>query len=194
MNHEEPSRCISRKTRQRQEEKPLSTREEEQGRKVSLGEKKAMAPEDRFHYYYIKRPNGCWEWIGAKSSLGYGHLKIRGRLVIASRFSFELHKGPIPEGLLACHSCDNKWCVNPDHLFVGTQQDNCLDMCGKGRHWAQNKTPVTHCVRGHEYVTENIKWQKGHRVCRQCLKMFRGKKRPRLPHPNANHDWTRLSP
>ena len=55
-------------------------------------------------------------------------------MIIASRLSYKIFRGEIPEGMLVCHKCDNKKCVNPDHLFIGTAKDNALDMVSKGRH------------------------------------------------------------
>lgn len=86
----------------------------------------------------LKRVNkvdsGCWEWIGAiRGKCGYGALKINGKTVSAHRYSYELHKGPILNGLFVCHSCDNKKCINPDHLFLGTNSDNMKDAYQKNR-------------------------------------------------------------
>jgi hypothetical protein len=74
-------------------------------------------------------PNsGCWLWVGKSTVLGYGQLRDQ----YAHRFSYELHKGPA-NGLHVLHTCDMPACVNPDHLFLGTQRDNMCDMHAKGR-------------------------------------------------------------
>lgn len=75
----------------------------------------------------------CWEWNAALSGSGYGKLTINQRPVTAHRFAWELVNGKIPDGLFACHKCDNRKCVNPNHLFLGTQKDNMRDMTNKGR-------------------------------------------------------------
>ena len=75
----------------------------------------------------------CWIWTGAKLKSGYGQLKISKKRTIAHRVSWELVNGPIPEGLICCHKCDNPSCVNPNHLFIGTNKDNCDDRIKKGR-------------------------------------------------------------
>ena len=75
----------------------------------------------------------CLEWQGSKDTAGYGQLSINGKLVYVHRLSYESAKGKIPLGLEILHSCDNKICINPDHLSVGTHQDNMTDMASKGR-------------------------------------------------------------
>jgi hypothetical protein len=78
----------------------------------------------------------CWPWTGAGRGNGYGHVHRSGRgatTTLAHRLSWEIHHGPIPEGLFVLHRCDNPRCVNPAHLFLGTQKTNIHDMIGKGR-------------------------------------------------------------
>ncbi len=85
----------------------------------------------------VQKTDGCWEWKGTINKSGYGKISgtiKRGRAVTAHRLSYTIHKGPIPEGLSICHACDNKKCVNPEHLWAGTIQDNNRDFYQKGRH------------------------------------------------------------
>lgn len=75
----------------------------------------------------------CLIWQGQKDKRGYGFLRLDGRLQRAHRIAFVLRNGPIPEGMVILHACDNPSCVNPDHLSMGTQHANVRDMLDKGR-------------------------------------------------------------
>jgi hypothetical protein len=118
---------------------------------------------ERFERKYIPEPNsGCWLWIGAISS-GYGHFNsgIKGQSVLAHRFAYELHKGPVPEGLELDHLCRTRSCCNPDHLEPVTRQKNVW----RSPIWDGNKT---HCPQGHEYSADNIYWAGPNKTKRQC--------------------------
>lgn len=80
-----------------------------------------------------RNPKACWKWVGAKDYKGYGKFNPFGKGKMAHRYAYELFVGEIPEGLQACHKCDHRWCINPEHLFLGTAQDNSSDMVDKGR-------------------------------------------------------------
>ena len=76
----------------------------------------------------------CWKWLGAmKDNRQYGQVMIRNKHESAHRLSYMMTMGDIPEGMVVLHICDHPWCVNPNHLKVGTQKDNIHDMIWKGR-------------------------------------------------------------
>ncbi len=82
---------------------------------------------------HLKDGSGCWLWAGEVRKSGYGVMSIHRKQVGVHRASYEAFIGPVPEGMFVCHTCDVKTCINPEHLWVGSQQDNMNDKVNKGR-------------------------------------------------------------
>lgn len=87
------------------------------------------------HHGWTVEASGCWTWRGALNGHGYGQLAVgAARPEIASRAAYMAWVGPLADGAVVCHRCDNPPCINPAHLFIGTRGDNNQDMAAKGRH------------------------------------------------------------
>lgn len=131
--------------------------------------KRLSSFEDRVRSLIAPDASGCWIWLGSRKSRvkgrDYGQLGSRP----ATKVVWEMVRGePFPEGMFACHHCDNPPCVNPDHIFPGTARDNARDAYNKGRLVMPNTT-TPHCRKGHPWTPENTYvYPNGSRKCRIC--------------------------
>lgn len=135
--------------------------------------------------------SGCWEYTGYIMPTGYVQVSYRCRGMWGHHLAYMANKGPIPAGMRILHSCDNRKCLNPDHLSLGTQQDNIRDCVAKGRQASRRKT---HCPNGHSYA-EHARYHMTRdpaanqqatpwRACKMCG-LIRGRKKAGWPE----HMW-----
>lgn len=122
--------------------------------------------EDRF-WSKVEKTITCWLWTAGKNKAGYGRISTKDGIILAHRLSLKLHGIELPENMNALHKCDVPACVNPEHLYVGTQKDNSRDTVTRRRHRNQN-TNKTHCIYGHEFTQKNTITEKKGRRCREC--------------------------
>ena len=129
----------------------------------------------------------CWLWTGGKNQYGYGRFYVAAGQpqAVAHRAVYELHRGPVPAGLVLDHLCRVPACVNPDHLEPVSHAENLRRGATKG---GALYTPPTHCPHGHEYDESNTYWRRGAagnmtRDCRAC----RNRSRPRPAAPKGNY-------
>lgn len=99
---------------------------------------KPVPPEKRF-WPKVHKTGGCWEWIAALYPTGYGMFSYKQRPMSAHRASYLMFVGNVPDGLYVLHRCDNRKCIRPSHLFLGTPKDNMDDMTAKGRRYSGSK-------------------------------------------------------
>ena len=117
--------------------------------------------EERFHGFTDKSTgDGCWLWQGSTDTDGYGRIAYKGKTHKAHRLSWQIHKGQIPDGMDVCHTCDNPPCVNPDHLWLGTDADNMRDRDQKKRTANGRKIRNTATLTEHQVRTMRKLWEK----------------------------------
>lgn len=122
--------------------------------------------DEAFAGKYIPALNGCWMWTGTSLPTGYGQIHTQRQRLFANRLSLTLSGVDLRPDQLACHHCDNKGCIRPDHLYAGTKSTNALDALRRGQMVSPSK-PWDKCRLGHPMSDAYVSTS-GRRNCRQC--------------------------
>lgn len=110
---------------------------------------------------YPNKATGCLLYLGSRTRAGYGRIRLGGfdgKEHYAHRLAYELSRGPIPDGMQVCHTCDVPNCINPDHLFLGTNADNQADMDRKGRRDATSWTMLGECHHNSKLTDDDVRF------------------------------------
>lgn len=131
-------------------------------------------PVSRFTSTYQETGDGCWLWTGWVDGAGYARFTVNGKRWLAHRWSYQHHRGPIPQGLVIDHLCRTPSCVNPSHLEAVPQRENVH----RGTGTPAVNLRKTHCLRGHAFTPANtyVNPRTGARRCRQCRRVTGGTK------------------
>jgi hypothetical protein len=140
--------------------------------------------DDRF-WSKVNKTDYCWLWTGCTNNIGYGRIRHGDITLLAHRVSWQIHFGEITTGLLVLHKCDNRICVNPQHLVLGTQKDNMLDASNKGRMISGEKHYNSKLTQ--EDVSA-IKSMLIYRSCAEVGRMF-GVSRNNISHIKLGQTW-----
>ena len=143
-------------------------------------ERTERADQEMARFARVGGDGDCWRWTGMNNGRGYGLVHLEpGRRAYAHRYAWVVANGcDVPSGRLVCHTCDNRWCVNPAHLYAGTMSDNArdavirgrIDRVASGRKISATRRAWTHCKNGHPLSGDNLYRtpSTGQRVCRTC--------------------------
>ncbi len=154
--------------------------------------KDKLSFKDKFEKFVYPEPNtGCWLWGGYCCKIsGYGYFGKNtsgDTRKSAHRTSYELYKGPIVDKKYVCHSCDNRACVNPDHLFLGTQKENIVDCVSKGRNAKGEKQGSSKLTRDDVLYIRKSRTEDTHSVIELALKY--GVRRSHIYRIINKHEW-----
>lgn len=143
---------------------------------------------ERLMKYSAENADGCRVWTRSVTHDGYGRLRVGGKMIGAHRVMYEIFNGPIPPAMYVCHHCDNPRCVNPEHLFLGTNRDNIIDAMKKGRHIVPF-VGYNKCQKGHELTIFNTYFlRSGKKKCMICEKQ-RSRDRYRIKKQILTVEW-----
>jgi hypothetical protein len=137
----------------------------------------------------VKKTDGCWEWTAARDGAGYGYFKLEGECQLAHRVAYRLARGSISEGAHVCHHCDNPGCVNPDHLFLGTHQDNMDDKTRKGRAQGARPGETHHLAKLTEERVREIRQAEG---TQQQIAIRFGISRSQVSNIRTRRQWKHI--
>ena len=136
----------------------------------------------------IKSESGCWLMV--PGSRGYSKIKFLGRTEAAHRVSYELYNGSVPVGMMVCHRCDVRNCVNPDHLFLGTALENMQDKVQKGRHKGAKSGENHHKAKLTEWQVEEIRKRLGHGETQSAIAKDYGTTQSTISHIKRRRNWS----